>query len=240
MTKQIVYQLCSNDPNNYGEVIFEPIIPWNCEQIEYRIISLNTFSNFLLTTTDDFIEFSTGKVNFTDKCDYDIDQLTSELNKLFVYVGIEVALTDSSVLQFSSSKLSSFIINDASHRVKLLLGLFDINFPIDCGMKWNAPSSPMTSYGNVLYLQSIQGNAMGTRLDQSSFTAPIIYRINSFIKPGLPLIMNKKQDKVIVNVDVGKRIKITLVDFRFQPIILKSPLFICLKIKPFKLMQPHT
>ena len=247
MTKYLLYQLYSNDPENYGELTFSPIIPWNCEQVEYRVMSVNTFANFMITTNSDEILFRCPEnddlddkicwVRFYDQNYYDLDALPDMLSTRFEGLGISVAFSSSGTLVFTSS--STFVIDGATHRVKLLLGLFDSTFPISSTydkttLKYTitAPAVPMVSFGNVLYLQSLQGSAVGSRVDRNYYTAPIIYRLNTFVKAGLPIISNKKQDKVITNTDATNQIKITLVDFKFEKVILKSPLFVCIKIKP--------
>ncbi len=91
-----------------------------------------------------------------------------------------------------------------------------------------ATAAPVLNYGNVLYLSSFQGNVIQSRLDRTD------YMRNSFIKSGLPLIVNKKGDKTEVNKNAASMIKMTLVDWKYEPVILKSPMFIALKIKPAK------
>ena len=235
MTKYLLYQLCSNDPSNYGELTFQPIIPWNCEQVEYRIKSVNTFANFMITTTDDFIVINETTIYFPNQSNYDIDELADTLASILSASSVSVVMNNSGTLTFSS--ISEFKITNASHRVKLLLGLFDCSFPISSSLNdelyvLTAPACPMVSFGNVLYLQSLQGSAVGSRVDKNYYSTPIIYRLNTFMKSGLPIISNKKQDKVITNIDAAKEIKITLVDFKFEKVIIKSPLFVCIKIKP--------
>ena len=239
----LLYQLCGTDPENYGEIVFEPIIPWNCERVEYRIKSVNTFANFMITTSEDYLEvletttMSDTSVLFPDCNYYDSDTLPETLSARFEVVYVSVAFNTSGTLVFSSKY--PFIFKSASHRVKLLLGLFDSTFPLNSTYdEWNevylitAPACPMVSFGNVLYLRSFQGSAVGSRVDRNYYTAPVIYRINTFIRSGLPIISNKKQDKIVANVDAAKQIKISLVDFKFEKILLKSPLFVCIKIKP--------
>ena len=56
------------------------------------------------------------------------------------------------------------------------------------------------------------------------------------MKSGLPIILNKDKlgEEVEVNYDAlnATSIKIKIVDFQFEDVILKSPLFICLEIEP--------
>ena len=237
MSQYLLYQIQSNEPTNYGEITFEPIIPWNTERIEYCIKSVNTYANFLITTHEDFIEFDINMqcrtVKFEDRINYEQDELATVLTGLFEKSGITVETNLSGVLIFKASQ--EFSIINASHRVKLLLGLYDVNLPLKSKNNIiKSPSSPLVSFGNVLYLQSLQGTAIGTRVDKNYYSSPVIYRINTFIKSGLPVISNKKQDKVITNTDAAKQIKVRLVDFKFEPVICLSPLFITIKIKPVK------
>ena len=140
-------------------------------------------------------------------------------------------VTDTGVISMEYTK--DFQIIDASHRVKLLLGLYHSNFPINSNASKSiiADSTPMLTYGNVLYLKSNQGNALGMIIEGNRYHSPCIYRINNFLKPGLPIISNQKGDKVIVNAEAAKTITMQLVDFMYEPIVLKSPMFITLKIK---------
>ena len=231
----MIYQIQSNDPNNYGELTFEPIIPWNTERVEYRITGVNTYSNFLITTSDDFIEFSINETclttQFQDRVNYEIEDLARILTELFTTCDVTVELDASGVLLFKAP--IEFQIVRASHRVKMLLGLYDTELPLTSSNSViKASSAPLVSFGNVLYLQSLQGSNIGTRVDKNYYSAPIIYRLNTFMKSGLPIISNKKQDKVTVNIDAAKCIKIRLVDFKFEPVILRNPLFVAIKIKP--------
>ena len=247
----MIYQIQSNDPNNYGELTFEPIIPWNTERVEYRITGVNTYSNFLITTSDDFIEFSINETclttQFQDRVNYEIEDLARILTELFTTCDVTVELDASGVLLFkapiesakqsasqaSRSERAEFQIVRASHRVKMLLGLYDTELPLTSSNSViKASSAPLVSFGNVLYLQSLQGSNIGTRVDKNYYSAPIIYPLNTFMKSGLPIISNKKQDKVTVNIDAAKCIKIRLVDFKFEPVILRNPLFVSIKIKP--------
>ena len=51
-----------------------------------------------------------------------------------------------------------FVIKEASHRAKLLLGLYDTKLPINSTNKTIvSPSVPFLCYGNVLYLTARTG-----------------------------------------------------------------------------------
>ena len=236
--KKIAYQLCSSDPNNYGTVTFTPLIPWNCEKVMWTVTDLNTFSNIVLSNESDYILVDNDRYNFVERTSWDIEELANWLTK---NTSVTVTVNDCGCYRFS--KAGSFTINGASHRVKLLLGLFHCReFPLRAvhneatnDYTVVAPSCPMLTYANVLYLRTLEGTLVGTRSDINNITLPCAYRVNSFIKPGVPLIYHKKGEKVVVNVDAARQITVTLVDFMYEPVILKSPMFIAIKIKPVKL-----
>jgi hypothetical protein len=92
---------------------------------------------------------------------------------------------------------------------------------------------PSTTFGNLLYLTSLQGETVSTTTETDQpITASIIYRINQFMRPGLPVIINKQQSRVITN-PVSK-INITLTDVYYEPIVLLSRLYVAIEVKPFK------
>ena len=237
MTTSVAYQIYSQDPNNYGTVSFNPVIPWNTHRIEYKVTNVNTFSNFLITTKDDYITIvdKTGHIpaltyKFTDKSLYDVDELPSMLTEMFSGSGVTVRLNDSGCLELEG--YGEIQITECSHRVQLLLGIYNMKFPIEA--KNNTivcASTPMVSYGNLLYLKSNQGNSVGMMLDDRNYHTPCIYRINQFLKSGVPLISDKKGDKIVVNAEAAKTITMQLVDFMYEPIVLKSPMFVTVKIK---------
>ena len=240
MSKSVTYQIYSQDPNNYNTVTFNPTIPWNTHRVEYKVTNVNTFSNFLITTKDDYITIKdlsgyyekTKTYYFTDRASYDIDELPAFLTDLFSPSGVTVKMREDGCLVLESAK--GIEITECSHRVQLLLGIYNIKLPITNAEKETdivCPSTPMVTYGNLLYLKSHQGNSVGMMINDKNYHTPCIYRINQFLKSGVPLISDKKGDKIIVNAEAAKTITMQLVDFMYEPVILKSPMFITVKIK---------
>ena len=92
----------------------------------------------------------------------------------------------------------------------------------------------MLCYNNVLYLRSIAGQQIMSRVDKANYSPPVCYRINTFLKSGLPIICDKEKfgEEVETNIEAINNVVIKLELVDFQPVILKSPLFICLEISP--------
>ena len=242
MSKSTTYQIVSQDPKNYNTITFNPTIPWNTHRVQYKITNVNTYSNFLITTDDDYLTYDANFGDprtfkcFKNKTTYELEEIVKLLND---ELPLTVSINDEGTLSFQGSR--AFEFTDASHRVKLILGLYHMKFPVksDENNFITADSTPILNYGNVLYLKSLQGNSVGMIHDSANVYAPCIYRINTFLKSGLPLISEKKGDKIIVNAEAAKTIKMQLVDFMYEPVILKSPMFITLKIKMHELNNTH-
>ena len=161
-------------------------------------------------------------------------------------ITINVDIDSSNHLTLTFNK--EFSITDASHRAKLLLGLYHTQLPIKSVEKGNpnvvhlvnyvitSPSPPITNYANKLYLVSLQGQAVHSIKDGMEYTPSVACSIDSFVKPGLPLIkdFDLKPIKTVIQASELFRSSMTLVDFQFEPVVLLSPLFVTLKIKPVK------
>ena len=125
----MIYSLSSAVPEHYETINVNINIPWKCEQVKYYVSNVNTMSNFLITTEEDFLlivmEGEEYNISFTNKTDYE-SSLISDLKKLFgCYEKTKTAVIEKNEhgnLKFTLDK--DFQIKDASHRVKLLLGLY--------------------------------------------------------------------------------------------------------------------
>lgn len=216
-------------------------IPWDCKFIKYYISSLNTKVNVLVCTNEDRIVFDTGDqnviINFTD-C-YNITH--NEIVALFGSVKDLISITyDTTRRVFKLVPRVNLTLLSITHRASLLLGLFNEASPIRlyANEPYYCPDIPILDYGNKFYLVSLQGQALGASIRGEEYTPSIIANIDTFMKDNLPMLVNfdsmSKPIKIRINVDGMKYLEMQLVDFMFQPIIIKSPVFVTLKIKPCK------
>ena len=178
------------------------------------------------------------RINFSSKTDYE-SSLIEDLKELFKCYEktetVEIKKNEHGNLQFSLDK--DFQIIDASHRVKLLLGLYHTALPVSSTDKvYVCPSPPITNYANKLYLVSLQGQAIHSTKEGMEYTPSVACSIDTFIKSGLPLIKDFDLNpiKTVIQASDLSRSSMTLVDFQFEPVVLLSPLFVTLKIKPVK------
>jgi hypothetical protein len=62
MTSEAVFELVSTDTDDYAHIKTPINIPWNCRRVRYWVDSINTVSNFLSTTKEDYITVGIEKV----------------------------------------------------------------------------------------------------------------------------------------------------------------------------------
>ena len=238
----MIYSLSSSDPNHYETIDVNINIPWKCEQVKYYVSNVNTMSNFLLTTEEDYLiivmDGEEYRFTFSSKTDYE-SSLIKDLKELFnCYDKTKTAIIEKNehgCLKLTLDK--DFEIIDASHRVKLLMGLYHTTLPVSSTDKvYVCSSPPITNYANKLYLVSLQGQAIHASKEGMEYTPSVACSIDTFIKSGLPLIKDFDINpiKTVIQAADLSRSSMTLVDFQFEPVVLLSPLFVTLKIKPVK------
>lgn len=236
----MIYPLVSTNSDCYNTIETDITLTFNSDRINYYVETISTCCNFLITTSNDYILINQTYIYFEDRCEYEPDSLVGDLNKLFDTnkLSIKASMGKDNVISFKGALV--FNINEASHRVKMLLGMIDMSFPINCDSYKMIvlKTAPITNFGNVLYLKSIHGKEVITNSSDNGVESKhhplILFRINTFLKSGLPLIIknNHKRDSINVNYDAISHIKLELVDYKLEPVILKSPLFITLAIEP--------
>ena len=238
----MIYSLSSSDPNHYETIDVNINIPWKCEQVKYYVSNVNTMSNFLLTTDEDYLiivmDGEEYRFTFSSKTDYE-SSLIKDLKELFnCYDKTKTAIIEKNANGCIKLTLDKdFEIIDASHRVKLLLGLYHTTLPVSSTDKvYICSSPPITNYANKLYLVSLQGQAIHASKEGMEYTPSVACSIDTFIKSGLPLIKDFDINpiKTVIQAADLSRSSMTLVDFQFEPVVLLSPLFVTLKIKPVK------
>lgn len=241
----MLYSIQSINPNDYSTVSLNLNIPWKCSYVKYYVSSLNTKANILMTTDKDYLLFESSKdlikIEFKDMYSYSLNYLVNYLNacqNVIVFKNI-----NNRTISLTSTEDITFI--EGTHRAKLITGLYNITnnesdtkkiFSCIKDTEEFVPDLPILDLANKLYLVSLQGNAIGSQIGDKEYTPSVIATIDTMIMDNEPLIYNFERDgkpiKIKCNTDSLKYIEMRLVDFMYQPIILKSPLFITLKIKP--------
>ena len=225
-------------PIDYSAIQIRLNIPWKCEYVKYYISSINTKANILITNEADYLLFESPdediKIQFEDCYNYSIRSLIKYLNScqsIIKFINI-----NNKTIAIKSSKMIT--LKEGTHRAKLITGLYNTKeFTCNANEEIIVPDLPILDFANKLYLVSLQGIPMNSSIDDKEYTPSVIANIDTMIIDGEVLMMNydmTKPIKIKTNTDSLKYLEMRLVDFMFKPIILKSPLFITLKIKPAK------
>ena len=230
--------LCTAQSTNddYSKVRMNLDIPWKCNYVKYYVSSINTKANILLTTDDDYLLFETAnetiRIEFENMYSYSMNYLVNYLNKK--QNTIQFKNINNRTISLTSGVAVNFI--EGTHRAKLITGLYNMKeFILNANEEMNVPDLPILDFANKLYLVSLQGQPVYSSIGEKQYTPSVIANIDTMILDGEAMIVNydtAKPIKIKCNTDSLKYLEMRLVDFMYEPIILKSPLFITLKIKP--------
>ena len=233
-------------PDDY--MIIETTAPINKNEEEEEIVIINEEEATNQTTNEEettneqttepeLIELT---LRFHNHGAYEMRTLAYELNNLFEgdlesvegSPPIEFLISMDSTNRLIISANKEFVIKEASHRAKLLLGLYDTQLPITSTNKTiNSPSVPFLCYGNVLYLTARTDFISSLNLGDKEITRSICYRINELLYPGVPICSKLPGSWSIIHSDQLSTLEFRLVDFKLEPVILHAPLFITLEIE---------
>ena len=240
----MLYYLQSDNPNKYECIKFSANPQLGKGKHHFRILRASTIASFLITTNDDYIIFNVNnndiKITFNDCCKYDRYDLPKILNQQYLHnTGLTVSDNDEGTLTIESQY--NFTIKEATHRIKLLFGLYHSSLPINSQSKKIIINSvPYVCYGNNLYIRSRISSVVGFAGAQASFGAfnshenvsytSICYHISEMFIPGVPIISRIPGNQFDINSYDLTNLEFTLVDFQNEPIKLKAPLNLTVEI----------
>lgn len=223
-----LYYISSTDPDNYGTVGYS-ISPIVCQPVQVRVTGIQYTASFSITTTDDYIELDGQKYYFPECGDYINANVPVRL-QIVMEQKVKVAMNDRGQLVYASVDVNA--ITDASHRARLLMGLYHVDkFPIDLsGGSYVAPSIPLTSFGNILYLKTNIPSIIGVGDKNKEEYRSICYKGSDFLYPGVPVNSRTPGPTVVTKSDALSDLKFQLMDFQHVPVILHSPLYITFEV----------
>ena len=227
-----LHYVTSTDPDNYGTVKYS-ITPVVSQPCQVRVSGIQYTANFSITTTDDFITVEddgdiTSTYQFKESTAYYSETITSDLPTALGSTDFTFTLMSNGCLEIDSDKWSE--MTNASHRAKLLLGLYTCDFPLTFPIK--APSVPMTMFGNILYLKSNLPSPIGIRSNKNKDEEypNVVYKGSDFLYPNIPVNSRTPGPVIITKTDNLTDLEFQLVDFQMEPIILHSPLTVTIEI----------
>jgi hypothetical protein len=132
----------------------------------------------------------------------------------------------------------AFFYAGMSHRAQLVMGYYNFDFstgPDNVAEQHIAPSKPLTHFGNMLYLVSNNGNIMHSSNCQNP---SVIYRIQQPMQGDTMAILQKplksERDEIIADGSALREFKLTLTDRWLNPVKIRCPLVVTIKMKPIK------
>ena len=245
----MILSLQSN-PSDYSRLKANINIPWKCHYVNYYVSTVNTKANILITTTDDYIKFANKIGEYKES-----NNVVKDLHENIINFDNKWYYTDNDILdvfkcqniftaEFNELRTLTFktnfeevIINDMSHRAKLITGLYNTKFPITFSKtnEFVVNDIPIVDYANKLYLVSLQGQAVFSSKEGNEYTPSVLTSLDCFIKYGKPILVeyyDKKPIKIKINTDGLKYLEMQLVDFQYYPVPIKNPIFVIVKVKP--------
>ena len=252
----MLHHLVSTNPDNYGCIRFRSSIASLNSVVMYRINSLSTFASFSITTPEDYmiIETTIGNeaveltLRFQNHGAYEIRSLAYELSKLFEGEltpiegdpPIEFEITMDSTNRIVMSANKEFVIKEASHGARLVLGLYHTQLPIASNTKTILmPSVPYLCFGNVLYLMSRTDFVSVVNIDDKEINRSICYRVNELLYPGVPVCCKLPGQWSLIHTDQLSSLEFILCDFQFYPVKIHAPLYITIEIQNLSNTQPE-
>ena len=233
--------LTSNDPNNYSSLKLNTSIGKSDEMVMYRVSQVSTIASFSITTQDDYVMLKDAEneiieVRFDNHGPWDRYTLAVDLQKVFNNavdgrsLKITVQENDRGLLLLTGNK--NFEVIDASHKAKLLLGIYHSKLPIrSVGMTIAMESLPMTCLGNVLYVIARTDAVCMTNARGQEESMSIAFRINEVFYDGFPIVSRTEGDWFIIKSSELQRMEFALVDFQLEPVVLHAPLNMTIQIK---------
>ncbi len=195
--------------------MFGTSIDLGSKYIRYRITSLSTIASFTVLNDDDYITINGTKITFTSTSSYDL---------LPTIPTITTTKQSDGRILFTSD--TEFTIDDASHRAKLMFGLYDTSLPTVSTTSFTSSSVSYSYYGNVLYLTTRTDAVAGTNMYDSEVYKSIAYKSIEMLYPNVPVCSKILGNWIMTTTDELKQLEFHLVDFRLHDIILHAPLYI--------------
>ena len=223
---------------SYSKIQSNIDVPWESKYVKYWISSINFTANMYNITKDDIIEIVVNDeiktIRFENKYISNKNELLGSLNQK---QEIKFDINDDNRLTIMCSH--DFTFANITPRARMLCGLINVELnKTYTNSTTHIFDIPIFDYANKLYLISKQGSAIHTNIGSQEYSPSIIASIDTVIRKGLPVIVNfetyGKPIKNRINIDSFHYIELELVDMMLNPVVLLSPMFVSIKVKPCK------
>ena len=243
------YTISSTDSEHNNRIITNLSNP-QTEYCKMTITSLTTMANIVILSKEDYI-----KINGTTYvCDDDFSEISA--SSMTEYMNHLMSLypnDDGDVFDFFCDHCSriyitsnrDFELQDVSYNMRLLLGLTNVQLPIEStgsngSYKMIFPDVGMFLSTPVLYLASNLGSN-SYRTGKVTTSMRILMRINNSFFAKQPIIATNGDYTTVVKCSDLSDARFTLIDANYHEIKLLSPMYLTVQIEaiPDKLEHEH-
>ena len=243
------YTISSTDSEHNNRIITNLSNP-QTEYCKMTITSLTTMANIVILSKEDYI-----KINGTTYvCDDDFSEISA--SSMTEYMNHLMSLypnDDGDVFDFFCDHCSriyitsnrDFELQDVSYNMRLLLGLTNVQLPIEStgsngSYKMIFPDVGMFLSTPVLYLASNLGSN-SYRTGKVTTSMRILMRINNSFFAKQPIIATSGDYTTVVKCSDLSDARFTLIDANYHEIKLLSPMYLTVQIEaiPDKLEHEH-
>ena len=234
----------SKDTSNYGKLHANLKTPYT-QYSTLVIDSLTTNCCIEVLNNEDFITFNEIKDNATVITTIQISEGYSSLNSETISTllndllntassGIRSSVDNTNRIVFQNQ--SQFSIVSCSYRMKDVIGVYDQSLPINAVETINESETNYVlqclSVGNflstpILYLLGSIGEKCFINGESGRTNRKILMRINNSYSANFPVIANNAEFSTYALSNDFSDIMFELVDARFNPIKLLSPMYLC-------------
>ena len=239
--KSFDYTISSTDSEHNNRIVTNLSNP-QTEFCKMTITSLTTMANIVVLSKNDYFTINDTKYLITeDYSEVSASSLTEYLNTLIVN-------TDEQALQFLCDHCNriyiastyEFAFNDCSYNMRLLLGLTNVELPLQSRAVQSAqttvytllfPDVGMFLSTPVLYLSSNLGSNSYKNLNQTTTSMRILMRINNSFFAKQPIIATNGDYTTVVRCSDLSDARFTLIDANYHEIKLLSPMYLTVQIE---------
>ena len=246
------YTISSTDSEHNNRIITNLSNP-QTEYCKMTITSLTTMANIIVLSKDDYITINDTKYI----CDDDFSEISA--SSLTEYMNHLISLYpngDGDVFDFFCDHCNriyitsnrDFQLQDCSYNMRLLLGLTNVQLPIESvgsnqSHKMLFPDVGMFLSTPVLYLASNLGSNSYRMLSNSSgqttTSMRILMRINNSFFAKQPIIATNGDYTTVVRCSDLSDARFTLIDANYHELKLLSPMYLTVQIEAIPDKQEH-
>lgn len=240
----MILHLSSDDPACYNKIKFKSSFVNNECNVMWRVSNLSTIASFSIVTNEDYMKIKTAsgyelKYVFEEHGAYDKYSFINDINNLLsgqivpeegLPFELSIQMNDKGLIDMYGSE--SFSIVDATHRVKLLFGMYHSDLPIESNDNViHFVSCPYLCLGNILYLTARTDAVCLTNARGDEESISIAYKVNEILYTGFPIASKMPGQWNMIAANQLQQLEFQLCDFMMEPIQLHAPLYITVEIE---------